>query len=35
MKPGRALERDDNLNSLIVGTQVKLMDAIRANYLKT
>jgi len=35
MKPGKALERDEGVNKLIVGTQVKLMDSIRKNYFKT
>lgn len=35
MKPGKAVERPEEVNKMIVGTHIKLMDAIRKNYFKS
>ena len=35
MKPGKNKDRDQGVNKMIVGTHIKLMDAIRKDYLKS
>lgn len=34
LKPGKNLERTEEVNKKMVGTHIKLMDAIRKDYLK-